>query len=275
MGKLVRFLLPVSIVFLPPNSGELWGQRIASLKNKALEGDGHSQLQLGFIYSRGRLEDKKEAIHWMTMAAGKGMPSACRYLGFAYMEGKGTARNKNLAKKWFTKGSLEGDTLSMIGLAECLSKREERIERSAWLLLAKDLGEPRSLWRLEQSMAGLNAMEKKEAKEEASKLKTNLSAEPSSITPEPFVMKKSSLTLQNGSRYRGAIKNDLPHGFGERISPDGEIYQGSFRDGKEEGYGTLFSPQGLIIYQGLWRDGNPTDKTETPQAQTSGDQSNK
>ena len=37
MGKLVRFLLPVSIVFLPPNSGELWGQRIASLKNKALE----------------------------------------------------------------------------------------------------------------------------------------------------------------------------------------------------------------------------------------------
>ena len=65
----------------------------------------------------------------MTMAVGKGMPSACRYLGFAYMEGKGTARNKNLAKKWFTKGSLEGDTLSMIGLAECLSKREERIER--------------------------------------------------------------------------------------------------------------------------------------------------
>ena len=42
----------------------------------------------GFIYSRGRLEDKKEAIHWMTMAAGKGMPSACRYLGFAYMEEK-------------------------------------------------------------------------------------------------------------------------------------------------------------------------------------------
>ena len=273
MGKLVRFLLPVLIVFLTPNGGGLWGQRIASLKNKALEGDAHSQLQLGFIYSKGRLEDKKEAIHWMTMAAGKGMPSACRYLGFAYLEGRGTARNKNLAKKWFTKGSLVGDTLSMIGLAECLSKREERIESAAWLLLAKDLGETRSLWRLEQSMAGLNAMEKAKAKEEASKLKTNLPAEPSRLTPEPFVKKKSSLTLQNGSRYRGAVQNDMPHGFGERISPGGEIYQGSFRDGKEEGYGTLFSPQGLIIYQGLWTNGNPTDKTESPQAKTPGNQS--
>ena len=273
MGKLVRFLLPVSIVFLTSNGGELWGQRIATLKNKALEGDVHSQLQLGFIYSKGRLEDKKEAIHWMSMAAGKGMPSACRYLGFAYMEGKGTARNKNLAKKWFTKGSLEGDTLSMIGLAECLSKREERIESAAWLLLAKDLGEPRSLWRLEQSMAGLNAMEKKKAKEEASKLKTNLPAEPSRLTPEPFVMKKSSLTLRNGSRYRGAIQNDLPHGFGERISPEGEIYQGSFRDGKEEGYGTLFSTQGLIIYQGLWSNGSPTANSKSPQAQTPENQS--
>ena len=92
-------------------------------------------------------------------------------------------------------------------------------------------------------MAGLNAMEKKEAKEEASKLKTNLSAEPSSITPESFVMKKSSLTLQNGSRYRGAIQNDLPHGFGERISPDGEIYQGSFREGKEKGLEPCFPPK--------------------------------
>ena len=191
MGKLVRFLLPVSIVFLPPNSGELWGQRIASLKNKALEGDGHSQLQLGFIYSRGRLEDKKEAIHWMTMAAGKGMPSACRYLGFAYMEGKGTARNKNLAKKWFTKGSLEGRHLVHDWACRMPQQAGRENRASAWLLLAKDLGEPRSLWRLEQSMAGLNAMEKKEAKEEASKLKTNLPAEPSSITPEPFVMKKA------------------------------------------------------------------------------------
>ena len=88
-------------------------------------------------------------------------------------------------------------------------------------------------------------------------------------------MKKSSLTLQNGSRYRGAIQNDLPHGFGERISPDGEIYQRILSGRKGGRIRNLVFPQGLIIYQGLWRDGNPTDKTETPQAQASGDQSNK
>ena len=116
-------------------------------------------------------------------------------------------------------------------------------------------------------------MEKK-AKEEASKLKTNLLPEPSSITPEPFVMKKSSLTLQNGSRYQGAIKNDLPHGFGEKFPRTEKFIKDPF--GTERGrIRNLVFPQGLIIYQGLWRDGNPTDKTETPQAQTSGDQSNK
>ena len=121
-------------------------------------------------------------------------------------------------------------------------------------------------------MTRLNAMEKTKAKEEAIKLKTTLPTGSSRQAPEPFVMKKSSLTLQDGSSYRGAIRNELPHGFGERVSPDGEIYQGSFQGGKEEGYGTLFSPQGLIVYQGLWTKGNPTDKMESPQEETPSNQ---
>jgi len=265
MGNLVRLPFLLAFVFICPNAGGLWGQRITDLKNKALEGHVDSQLQLGFIYSKGPREDRKEALYWMTMAAGKGMPSACRYLGFAYLEGRGTAQNKSLAKKWFAMGSRKGDTLSMIGLAECLSKQEERVESAAWLLLAKDLGEPRSLWRLEQSLTRLNTMERTKAKEEATKLKTELPTGFSGQAQKPFLMKKSSLTLQDGSSYRGAIQNELPHGFGERISPDGEIYQGSFQEGKEEGYGTLFSPKGLIVYQGLWSKGNPVDTL--PQAE--------
>ena len=265
MGNLVRLPFLLAFVFICPNAGGLWGQRITDLKNKALEGHVDSQLQLGFIYSKGPREDRKEALYWMTMAAGKGMPSACRYLGFAYLEGRGTAQNKNLAKKWFAMGSRKGDTLSMIGLAECLSKQEERVESAAWLLLAKDLGEPRSLWRLEQSLTRLNTMERTKAKEEAIKLKTELPTGFSGQAQKPFLMKKSSLTLQDGSSYRGSIQNELPHGFGERISPDGEIYQGSFQEGKEEGYGTLFSPKGLIVYQGLWSKGNPVDTL--PQAE--------
>ena len=237
----------------------LWGQKITALKNKALKGDSGSQLQLGFLYSKGPLEDKKEALYWMTMAAREGMPSACRYLGFAYLGGKGTAHNKNLARKWFTMGSRMRDTLSMIGLAECLSNPDEKIERTAWLLLANDLNEPQALWRLEQSMKSLTPMEKKQAKEEANKLEASLLSSSKTVKKNFLVTKKSSLTLPDKSRYKGAIKNGIPHGFGERISQGGEIYQGSFIKGKEEGYGTLFCPQGLIVYEGLWTKGNPVD----------------
>ena len=259
MGNLLRLLRLISFLILNLNVCILSGQKITALKNKALEGDAGSQLQLGFLYSKGPLEDKKEALYWMTMAARERMPSACRYLGFAYLEGKGTAHNKNLARKWFTLGSAMRDTLSMIGLAECLSNSEEEIERTAWLLLANDLNEPQAVWRLEQSMKSLTLMEKKLAKEEANKLEAGLPPGSKTLNKKYLVTKKRSLTLPDRSRYKGAVKNGVPHGFGERTSQDGEIYQGSFIKGKEEGYGTLFGPQGLIIYEGLWTEGNPVD----------------
>lgn len=247
----------------------LFGERIAYLKNKALEGDVYSQLQLGFVYSKGPREDWKEAFYWMKKAAEKEIPSACRYLGFAYLEGKGTAQNKKLARKWFAIGSRKGDTLSMLGLSESLGKQEDKIESTAWLLLADELGEPRARWRLERQMAGLQALEKKQAKEEAIKLKATLDQHSTKEQPPAFAKKKTQLILRDGGRYRGAIKNGFPHGFGERVSRDGAMYQGSFRNGEEEGFGTLFSSEGLIIYQGLWTKGNPIDTLPKPESDKS------
>ena len=247
----------------------LFGERIAYLKNKALEGDVYSQLQLGFVYSKGPREDWKEAFYWMKKAAEKEIPSACRYLGFAYLEGKGTAQNKKLARKWFAIGSRKGDTLSMLGLSECLGKQEDKIESAAWLLLADELGEPQALWRLERQMAGLQALEKKHAQEEAIKLKATLDQHSTKEQPPAFAKKKHQMILGDGGRYRGAIKNGFPHGFGERVSRDGAMYQGSFRNGKEEGFGTLFSSEGLIIYQGLWTKGNPIDTLPKPESDKS------
>ena len=247
----------------------LFGERIVHLKNKALEGDVYSQLQLGFVYSKGPRADWKEALYWMKKAAEKEIPSACRYLGFAYLEGKGTAQNKNLARKWFAIGSRKGDTLSMLGLSECLDKKEDKIESVAWLLLADELDEPRALWRLEQKMAALQALEKKQAKEEATKLNASLDQDSAKEPAPAFAKKKHQIILGDGGRYRGAIKNGFPHGFGERVSRDGETYQGSFQNGKEEGFGTLFSSEGLIIYQGLWTKGNPIDTLPKPESDKS------
>ena len=174
----------------------LFGERIAYLKNKALEGDVYSQLQLGFVYSKGPREDWKEAFYWMKKAAEKEIPSACRYLGFAYLEGKGTAQNKKLARKWFAIGSRKGDTLSMLGLSECLGKQEDKIESAAWLLLADELGEPRARWGLERQMAGLQALEKKQAKEEAIKLKATLDQHLTKEQTPAFAKKKTQLILK-------------------------------------------------------------------------------
>ena len=264
-GNLVRFSGHFTLVVLYLFAFPLFGERIAQLKNKALDGDVYSQLQLGFVYSKGPRKDWKEAFYWMKKAAEKEIPSACRYLGFAYLEGKGTAQNKKLARKWFVIGSRKGDTLSMLGLSECLGKQEDKIKSAAWLLLADELGEPRARWRLEHQMARLQAFEKKQARDEVIKLKATLDPDLAKEPAPAFSKKKNQMILQDGGRYRGAIKNGFPQGFGERVSRDGEMYQGSFRNGKEEGFGTLFSSEGLIIYQGLWTKGSPIDtlpKTE-------------
>ena len=107
-------------------------------------------------------------------------------------------------------------------------------------------------------MAGLNAMEKK-TKEEASKLKTNLSAEPLSITRN-VRNEKSSLTLQNGSRYRGLLKTICLTGLAKGF-PRTEKF---IKDlGRRRMLRNSFS-QGLIIYQGLWRDGKSNRQNGNP-----------
>lgn len=236
------------------------------LKLKALEGHAWSQVKLGFHFSRGSQKDEKEAVYWMKMAARQEIPMACRYLGFAYLEGKGTAGNAFLAEKWFRKGAYMKDTLSMIGLADALTILKKPIESVAWLRLAEELSEPQAKWRLEKALPSLKEEEKKQVISTVDRLRATLSSSTGTPTPDKFRKKKKRLTLVNGDSYHGEIENNEPHGFGERLSKNGKIYQGSFKNGLEDGFGTLFSQNGVITYQGLWREGSPVDKIEDPTA---------
>jgi hypothetical protein len=49
----------------------------------------------------------------------------------------------------------------------------------------------------------------------------------------------------------------IPNGPGKRLVKDGSSYLGEFSHGKENGYGTWFNSKGLIMRQGLWKDGSP------------------
>ena len=252
-------------------AGSLLGITPEGLKSKALEGHAFAQVQLGVHFSGGPHKDDREALYWMTMAARQDIPLACRYLGYAYLDGKGTAGNAHLAEKWFTKGALKGDTLSMIGLADSLSIRKKPIESVAWLQLADELSAPQAKWRLDKILPTLNDKEKKKVSQEVDRLKATISKSPTTPSPTLFEKKKHRLVLSNGDSYRGEIENNLPNGFGERLSKSGKIYHGSFKNGLEDGFGTLFSADGLITYQGLWRKGNPVDTLPQPEKEKATD----
>lgn len=244
------------------SAGYALGITTEGLKLKALEGHALSQVKLGFHFSRGDQKNEKEAVYWMTMAARQEIPTACRYLGFAYLEGKGTAGNAFLAEKWFIKGANKRDTLSMIGLADTLIILKKPIESVAWLKLAEEHSEPLAKWRLEKVLPTLKEEEKKQVISTVDRLRATLSTTSGTPTPDKSPKKEKRLTLSNGDSYHGEIENNEPHGFGERVSKSGKIYQGAFKGGLEDGYGILFSRDGIITYQGLWRKGSPVNKLD-------------
>ena len=66
-------------------------------------------------------------------------------------------------------------------------------------------------------------------------------------------IKDEYITLSNGSRYIGEVKNNLPNGKGEEYFNQGDIYKGSFVNGKKEGYG-IFEKRNKFIYEGYFKN---------------------
>tara|TARA_S200000501_G_C20772732_1_gene721330 strand:- start:833 stop:1270 length:438 start_codon:yes stop_codon:yes gene_type:complete len=65
---------------------------------------------------------------------------------------------------------------------------------------------------------------------------------------------------KNGTKYRGEIKDDKPHGFGTYTNKSGDTYTGEWKNGKRNGIGTWRSngtgvDAGYIqTYVGEWKD---------------------
>jgi len=61
------------------------------------------------------------------------------------------------------------------------------------------------------------------------------------------------LLLPNGTQYDGEWKEGKPHGEGTVYYPSGKIYKGEFYKGKKHGYGKLTQPDGKRI-KGTWEN---------------------
>ena len=62
-----------------------------------------------------------------------------------------------------------------------------------------------------------------------------------------------TLILEDGTKYYGYLKNDLPNGFGTQSYKNGtKLYEGNWKDGKYYGNGTSYHINGEIQYKGEW-----------------------
>lgn len=111
--------------------------------------------------------DQKAAVSWYLQAAKRSQdPLACRKLGYAYLTGKGTIKNKNVAIKWLMTAADKMDIQSQYLLALAYARgntRTDRIEAAKWLQIAAAYNK-KVAKRAKRYVAALGADEANEAK---------------------------------------------------------------------------------------------------------------
>jgi hypothetical protein len=66
--------------------------------------------------------------------------------------------------------------------------------------------------------------------------------------------RKDESSEQQGCRYEGDFKENVRHGIGKYVLPDGSVYEGDWRENLMSGRGTFKWPDGSA-YVGSWKDG--------------------
>jgi TPR repeat protein len=104
---IVGFAVMISHSFLP---SAFAADGVASLREKAEQGDSGSQYDLGMVYEQGKgvPQDTAQAVIWFRKAAEKGDADAEFSLGKLYEEGKGVPKDYTQAADWYEKSAERG-----------------------------------------------------------------------------------------------------------------------------------------------------------------------
>jgi|GEM_PF-5101628 len=90
----------------------VWGmdESIAGLRKAAERGNAEAQRALGSMYMNGRgvARDDELAVVWLRQAAEQGTIPAQYYLGLMYANGRGIARDDAMAVMWWQKAAEKG-----------------------------------------------------------------------------------------------------------------------------------------------------------------------
>lgn len=66
-------------------------------------------------------------------------------------------------------------------------------------------------------------------------------------------VRKSTIVLENNTKYKGEWLNNKKDGFGVLINAEGEVYDGNWANDQIEGFGK-FVNKGGAVYEGEWRN---------------------
>ena len=83
---------------------------LEKLKYRAENGNVQDQVDLGFMYTKGRgvALDYQEAMRWFRKAADQGLAMAQGNMGVIYAKGQGVAQDYQEAMRWFRKAADQG-----------------------------------------------------------------------------------------------------------------------------------------------------------------------
>jgi TPR repeat protein len=132
MIKFPAIALAVALALLPggralaQSSADVSARQraISDLRQQALAGDAHAQLQLGviFLIGDGVSKDDAQALSWFRKAADQQDPVAERYIAEMYFKGRNVPADNMEAAKWLRMSAEQGDAQSQYNLAVLYSQ---------------------------------------------------------------------------------------------------------------------------------------------------------
>ncbi len=213
------------------------------LEIRALQGDTLAQVQLGNKALNSEKPDYDTALLWLSLAAEKGHPKSCFWLGSMYKVGFGTPANISKSIEMWQKGAAFGSLESMMELEVLYYQNKNYPRMYAWRDLILETS-PNYKFNslpidedLRQKQIQLIETEKNKINDLLEEIRTH-----------------SSILL--GGNKRGLVQKDDSR-FGIKESNEGERYIGESKNGVEEGYGRFYNKGGQLIHEGSWKKGVP------------------
>lgn len=93
-------------------------QPLTLVQEKAADGDGSAELELGlrYVFGSDGVKDVPLGVSWIKKAADKGIPQAEHELGSLYLMGVGVVQSNVMAVAWYRKAAIQGYAPSQTAL---------------------------------------------------------------------------------------------------------------------------------------------------------------